>query len=112
MWWVLTTFGRFHDLPANLDVMRETKGKDARNSATLVNVDESEISFYLAKNYSAIAYDDFAPLTLSILNNSQVLRKVIQNRFPVVIVDEFQDTNQEQWQLIKLLSAIPSPKMR
>jgi DNA helicase II / ATP-dependent DNA helicase PcrA len=104
MWWVLTTFGRFHNLPADLDVMRETKGKAARNSATLVNVDESEISFYLAKNYSAIAYDDFAPLTLSMLNNSQVLRKTIQDRFPVVIVDEFQDTNQEQWQLIKLLS--------
>lgn len=104
MWWVLRTFGRFHNLPTRLDVMRETMGKAARNSANLIDIDMPEMPFYLARNYSAITYEDFAPLTLSLMNNSHVLLNAIRNRFPVVIVDEFQDTNQEQWELIKLIS--------
>lgn len=104
MWWILTTFGRFHNLPNKLDVMQGTKGKAIRSSASLENISKSEMPFYLAKKYSSIEYDDFSPLALSILTNSQVLSKTIQNRFPVIIVDEFQDTNQEQWQLIKTLS--------
>ena len=104
MWWLLETLGRFHGLPCTLDVMGKTQTRAARIAAERVGVRAEDVPFYLAKEVAAISYDDFAPLALDILRSSTSVCREIRQRFPVVVVDEFQDTNAEQWDLIRTVS--------
>ena len=55
------------------------------------------------KNEGILAFDLFAPLTRELILRSKRLRKIISRAYPVIIVDEFQDTNIEEWEVIKLL---------
>jgi DNA helicase-2/ATP-dependent DNA helicase PcrA len=104
MWWTLSVFGRFHGLPRKLGVMGKTKAKAARMAASRANVEKDQLGFFFARTLLAISYDDFAPLTLALLRNSDNVCAMIRHRFPVVLVDEFQDTNAEQWELVKIIA--------
>jgi DNA helicase-2/ATP-dependent DNA helicase PcrA len=46
-------------------------------------------------------YDDFAPLFLHLLENSKELLHWLRTVYPVVILDEFQDTDAIQWEMIR-----------
>jgi DNA helicase-2/ATP-dependent DNA helicase PcrA len=52
-----------------------------------------------------IAFDLFAPKTASLLTQSPLIRSLITERFPLVIVDEAQDTGPDAWRCIELLAA-------
>jgi DNA helicase II / ATP-dependent DNA helicase PcrA len=49
-------------------------------------------------------FDQLAPVTAALLERSRALRRLYSDRYPVVIVDEFQDTNLDQWRVIQALS--------
>ncbi len=51
-----------------------------------------------------LAFDLFASLAKELISRSKKLRKIISRSYPIIIVDEFQDTNIEEWEIIKLLS--------
>ena len=104
MWWLLSVFGRFHGLPCRLDVMRDTKARAARMAAIQSAISEADMPRFLARDLAAISYSEFAPLSLDLLRGSENVRCMLRQRFPIVIVDEFQDTNAEQWELIKTIS--------
>lgn len=46
-------------------------------------------------------FDLFAELTANLFSRSVALRKIFSDSYPVIIVDEFQDTNKDEWSLIK-----------
>lgn len=48
-------------------------------------------------------FDLFAELCANLLESSNALSKIICNTFPIIIFDEFQDTNQDEWKFIKIL---------
>jgi ATP-dependent DNA helicase UvrD/PcrA len=50
------------------------------------------------------AFDLFAPKTAELLTRSERIRFIVANRYPLVVVDEAQDTGPEQWACIKALS--------
>lgn len=50
-----------------------------------------------------IHFDLFAGLTVELLSRSNSLLEMISKVYPVIILDEFQDTNTEEWRLIQLL---------
>lgn len=104
MWWLLSAFGRFHGLPSRLHVSGKAKTRAGRQTARLTGIEPADVPVFLAKSFSAISYDEFAPLALSMLRESESIRGAIRGRFPVVVVDEFQDTNDEQWELVKIIS--------
>jgi DNA helicase-2/ATP-dependent DNA helicase PcrA len=54
--------------------------------------------------YGRICFDLFAPLTADILAKSKTVRKRVATRYPLIIVDEAQDTGDEQWDCIKQLA--------
>lgn len=51
-------------------------------------------------------FDLFAPKALALLQRSAALRQVIADRYPLIIVDEAQDTGTEQWACIEVLSKL------
>lgn len=53
-----------------------------------------------------IAFDLFAPKALALLQGSTAHRKLIADRYPLVIVDEAQDTGTEQWACMAALAGL------
>lgn len=51
-----------------------------------------------------VDFDDLLMLTYKILKNNTDLRKETSNRYKYIMVDEYQDTNELQFQLLELLS--------
>ncbi len=51
-----------------------------------------------------LAFDLFASSTKELISESKKLRRIISKSYPIIIVDEFQDTDTEQWEIVKLLS--------
>lgn len=55
------------------------------------------------KNYNALDFDDIIMHTVNILKNEEDIREKYRNRFRYILVDEYQDTNNTQYELINLL---------
>ena len=58
----------------------------------------------LCHNEGLLTFDLFSPKTLEILSQSNLLTKIISNCYPLIIVDEAQDTDNYQWECIQQLS--------
>ena len=58
---------------------------------------------------SAVDFDDILTLTVEILQAFPEVLERWQNRFEHILVDEYQDTNQAQYMLVKMLAARPVP---
>ncbi len=52
-----------------------------------------------------IAFDLFAPKAAQLVEQSPLIRSLIAERFPLIIVDEAQDTGPDAWRCIALLAA-------
>lgn len=53
-----------------------------------------------------VAFDLFAPKALALLSGSEALRRLIADRYPLIIVDEAQDTGTDQWGCIAALAGL------
>jgi DNA helicase-2/ATP-dependent DNA helicase PcrA len=51
-----------------------------------------------------IAFDLFAPNAANLLEKSAEIRRLMGQRFPLIIVDEAQDTDESAWRVIELVS--------
>ncbi|WP_338446971.1 ATP-dependent helicase [Pelagerythrobacter marensis] len=49
-------------------------------------------------------YDQFAPRAADILERSAIVRDCFCSAHPLILVDEFQDTDEDQWRLVRALS--------
>lgn len=58
----------------------------------------------LATEESLYVFDTLAPALADLLERSSDLRKLYSSRYPVVVVDEFQDTSTDQWRVVQALS--------
>jgi len=94
MWWLLTSFGRYNGLPPTLTVVGKTSARSMGNNYQK-----------MAQDLGVIPYAGFAPLALSLLERAEWLRTLLVKRFPWIIVDEFQDTSSQQWELVRLISS-------
>lgn len=72
----------------------------------------------LACEEGRVCFDLFAQYVGSILHGSGRIRKLIASMYPVIILDEFQDTNAEQWRVVHALGeqstllALADPEQR
>jgi DNA helicase-2/ATP-dependent DNA helicase PcrA len=51
-------------------------------------------------------FDLFAAGTANLLEGCAALRHLVADRFPLIIVDEFQDTDDSQWRIVRALSEV------
>jgi ATP-dependent DNA helicase UvrD/PcrA len=72
----------------------------------------------LSTEEGRVCFDLFANLAGQVLHGSTKIRKLIGEAYPYVILDEFQDTNAEQWNVVKALGqeseliALADPEQR
>lgn len=50
-----------------------------------------------------LAYDDLLPGAINLLNSAEI-RRLVSSRWRLVVCDEVQDTNEEQWDMLQILS--------
>jgi len=58
----------------------------------------------MADEDGVFAFDLFAGSAARILRESDAVARLLAQRYPVIIVDEFQDTNDSQWEFVQLLA--------
>ena len=72
----------------------------------------------LAREDGRICFDLFGELAGKLLCGSEKIRRLVSSVFPVVMLDEFQDTNKEQWAAVKQMGegsrliALADPEQR
>jgi DNA helicase II / ATP-dependent DNA helicase PcrA len=58
----------------------------------------------LFREEGKVVFDLFAPKTHELLSHSTRLQELFSSCYPLIVVDEAQDTAEDQWQCIRLLS--------
>jgi DNA helicase-2/ATP-dependent DNA helicase PcrA len=58
----------------------------------------------LGRDPGRLTYDDLIPAALRLLRSRRLLH-LVRRRWPLVICDEFQDTSDDQWELLNVLRA-------
>lgn len=103
-WEIVRTHGRLWGLSNRLSVLDEVEFLLAVASSQLKSDANSYNDFLqFAKANQKISFEIMVPLAVKILNSSSEIRRIESKRFPLVIADEFQDTNQEQWELLRAI---------
>lgn len=102
-WQILQGHAYLLGTPRRLEIMLPHDERAHRNGAE--KDDEgwfSERERLFAED-GRITFDLFAPKTLDLLARSNALRRVVAARYPLVIVDEAQDTGVHQWACLHTL---------
>ncbi|WP_230965381.1 UvrD-helicase domain-containing protein [Burkholderia stagnalis] len=132
-WRVLQTHGYLLGLPrpltiltpANEAIALSTIRSEYKAEGKLNEVDRSEKKdkekierLRLAKVEGRVCFDLFASQVAELLERSKRIRQLIAARYPVIILDEFQDTNADQWRVVQQLGregtlvALADPEQR
>lgn len=131
-WNILKTHGYLIGLPRQLSILTPSSEaialsdirskfpatKQSEEQKVAKKIAESAERNRLAKEEGRICFDLFAPIVSSILLNSERIRRLIAIKYPVIILDEFQDTNDGQWSVIQALGefcrliALADPEQR
>lgn len=94
----------------------------ADSAAALSEIDSDEDKLIEKKRLfyeqGRLDFDLFAGLAAELLSRSANLRKLVSRTYPIIILDEFQDTDSNEWELIKALGidsrliALADPEQR
>jgi DNA helicase-2/ATP-dependent DNA helicase PcrA len=60
----------------------------------------------LARTESLFCFDLFAVGVAELLERCVALRRLIADKYPLIIVDEFQDTDNDQWRIVQSLAGV------
>lgn len=58
----------------------------------------------MASEEGCYAFSEFAAVANQLISGSNAVAELIADTYPVIILDEFQDTDDSQWELVKTLS--------
>lgn len=131
-WRILKTHGYLVGLPRKLDILTPpneaialagirsnlSTGKLSDEQKEAKKAAESAERDRLARNEGRVCFDLFATYVGSILHGSERIRSLIASMYPVIILDEFQDTNAAQWRVVRALGesckliALADPEQR
>jgi DNA helicase II / ATP-dependent DNA helicase PcrA len=105
-WALVRGHGYLLGAPRRLQLMLPHDERSRRNGATNDDPDWDAERERLFKEDGFIAFDLFASKALELLQRSVAIRTLIASRYPLVIVDEAQDTGTHQWACIAALEKL------
>ncbi|MBA5775642.1 ATP-dependent helicase [Stappia sp. F7233] len=130
-WRILKAHGYLIGLPRRIDILTppaEAIALSGLRSGYASKLSEAEQAekvaaeeaerLRLAREDGGVCFDLFAPYVGDILHGSARIRKLLATMYPVIILDEFQDTNAEQWRVVQALGefttliALADPEQR
>jgi DNA helicase-2/ATP-dependent DNA helicase PcrA len=103
---VLRSYGRFVGLPPVFRIMDSLEEMLVRVEEGVPSTGADHIEFL--RQRAAQGYLGFAvlvPLAERVLVSSERLRRIYGRTYPLIVVDEFQDTSPQQWQLLQSVGA-------
>lgn len=107
-WQILKAHGYLLGAPHNLSIVLAhderamCRGIDRQNPKWMEWEKERQGLFH---NQGLVCFDLFAPLVAELLARANRIRSRVACRYPLILVDEAQDTGNEQWECIRLLAA-------
>ena len=93
------------------DIRRQYTGKTKKDR-------EHAERLRLAMQDGRVCFDLFAQFAGQLLDGSRKIRRLVSNAYPTIILDEFQDTTDDQWAIIQALgrdcdlTALADPEQR
>lgn len=104
---LLSNYGRFVGLPIATKVADKL---EERLISSEMELDPTASDYFIhllkiAKDNGLLAFDVLIPLATSLLASSTKIRGVCVRQFPLIIVDEFQDTSAEQWKFLQTVGS-------
>lgn len=132
-WRVLQTHGYLLGLPRPLTILTpaneaialspirseyKVEGKLSEAEKTEKKGKEQTELLRQAKVEGRVCFDLFARHVAELLERSKRIRQLIAARYPVIVLDEFQDTNADQWRVVQQLGrtgtlvALADPEQR
>ncbi len=102
---ILTNYGRFIGLPPKIRIMDtlEERMISLERDWASSDLNYDELLYAIAKDEGLIGFKVIIPLATKVLQCSSELKNIYSRRFPLIVVDEFQDTSREQWLFLKEL---------
>lgn len=104
-WEVLKAYGYLLGAPKRLRLLLPHDEAALRHPFESLGFDWAEERDRLFREEGIVAFDLFAQKALELLTRSERLRALFAARHPMIVVDEAQDTADEQWQSVRHLSA-------
>lgn len=103
-WQLIRGHGYLLGAPRNIRIMLPHDERALRNGARGNNPAWDAERNKLFHEHGLLAFDLFAPKALALLRGSDEIRRLVAERYPLIIVDEAQDTGTDQWNGIEALS--------
>lgn len=103
-WRVLQTFGYLLGAPRSLHLLMPHDEAAMRHEFENNGGDWNMERERLFRENGRVAFDLFAPKTNELLSGSSRIRELLSSCYPLIVVDEAQDTAEEQWKCVRLLS--------
>lgn len=103
-WHILQAYGYLLGAPRSLRLLmphdEAAMQHEFENNGGDWNVERER----LFREAGRVAFDLFAPKAHELLSHSARLRELFSSCYPLIVVDEAQDTADDQWQCVRLLS--------
>lgn len=103
-WEILQTYGYLLGTTRHLRLLLPQDEKALKNLAESHDLDWNVERERLFRNEGKVSFDLFAEKTRALLERSERLRRLVSARFPLIVVDEAQDTADDQWACVRLLA--------
>jgi len=116
-WRILKGHGYLIDLPRSLELLlpadvagalselRSTTDQTRDDGLLELTDDEKAALQDIAFETGQIGFDLFALLLAKLLTKYPAIGDLVANRYPLIILDEFQDTSEDQWEIVKQLGS-------
>lgn len=104
-WRILQAYGYLLGTPKSLRLLMPHDEAAMRHEFESYGGDWSVERERLFRETGRVAFDLFASKTHELLSHSVCLRELFSSCYPLIVVDEAQDTAEDQWQCVRLLSA-------
>ena len=107
-WGIVQSHGYLLGCPRRLKVLLPHDEKSMSNGAKRGTNAWTEWEIErerLFRDEGKVAFDLFAPKALNIVSRSTTIRRFLADKYPLIIVDEAQDTGTDAWNCIELFAS-------